>query len=317
MDADINTDTKSDTTETPGDITNDKPDDDKTNDTKKINVGGFFKSMTRFVIYISIIVFLGTSFRIILSHYDPSKENPNVFPGMNINDVPYSEGTKKTSTDSTNIQGLSRLFHNFFPMNRWSFPYKNRYSKKTEPGIFGNIILWLTESIAYSNQYIRRLTGTIIEGLADYKDNTYAFWTIGLLILLTSPFIPVIGLIYGFVGPVMAIDRIWVGWKVFLLLCLPFLIPASLYAFSLFTTASFLAYMQSVYTVIMALVFLLVFPYSLPNSSILFKETLTQHRFGILRAVLLAAVINAFRYLNSGIGIGALLLFILSLFGLV
>lgn len=312
MDADINTDTKSDITEPPSDIT-----DDNKPTAKTINVGGFFKSMTRFVIYISIIVFLGTSFRIILTHYDPSKENPNVFPGMNINDVPYSEGTKKTSPDPINTQGLSRIFQQFFPMNSWSFPYKNRYSKKTEPGIFGNIILWLTESIAYSNQNIRKLTGTIIEGLSNYKDNTYAFWTIGLLILLTSPLIPVIGLIYGFIGPVMAIDRIWVGWKIFLLLCLPFFIPASLYAFSLFTTASVLAYIQSVYTVIMAVVFLLIFPYSLPNSIGLSKDTLTQNRFGILRAVLLAAVINSFRYLSNGIGIGALLLFILSLFGLV
>lgn len=321
---DVNTDDAS--VDTDG-VTTDNADDatvsekDKNKDkNKKNDIGGFFKSMARFIVYICIIVFLGTGFKIILTHYDPTAENPNIFPGMDINDVPYSNSGKSTvgkRTDPKNSQGLARFFERLFPMNEWSFPYKNIYSKTGSPGILGNIILWITETIAYSNQLIRKMIGIIIASLSDYKNSTYAFWVFGLLILFSLPLIPLVGLVTGFAGPFMAIERIWVGWKVFLLLCLPFLIPAIMYVFSIFVTSSVFAYTQLIYTVIMATVFLLIFPYSRPNASNMVKETLSQHRYGILRAVLLAVVINSFRYLNTGFGIGALSLFILTLFGLV
>lgn len=316
---DANVDTDGVTTDNADDATVSEKDKNKDKN-KKNDIGGFFKSIARFIVYICIIVFLGTGFKIILTHYDPTAETPTIFPGMDINDVPYSNSGKLTvgkRTDPKNSQGLARFFERLFPMNEWSFPYKNTYSKTGSPGILGNIILWITETMAFSNQLIRKMMGTIISSLSDYKNSTYAFWVFGLLILLLSPLIPLVGLLAGFAGPFMAIERIWVGWKVFLLLCLPFLIPAILYGFSIFVASSMFAYAQSIYTVIMATVFLLIFPYSRPNASTMVKETLSQHRYGILRAVLLAVVINSFRYLNTGFGIGALSLFILTLFGLV
>lgn len=313
-DDDVNTDNDNDAT-----VTNDAPTKDKDKKNKP-NIGGFFKSVAIFIIYICIIVFLGTGFKIILTHYDPTADSPNIFPGMDIDNAPYSNSGKSTvgkKTDPKNSQGLARFFERLFPMNEWSFPYKNIYSKTGSPGIFGNIILWISEMMAHSNQLIRKMLGLIIASLSDYKNSTYAFWVFGLLILFSLPLIPLVGLIAGFAGPFMAFERIWVGWRVFLLLCLPFLIPAIIYGFSIFVTSSMFAYAQSIYTVIMATIFLLIFPYSRPNASTMVKETLSQHRYGILRAVLLAVVINSFRYLNTGVGIGALSLFILTLFGLV
>lgn len=318
-DANVNTDGVITDNDDDATVTNDDQTKDKGKNNKP-NIGGFFKSMARFIVYICIVVFLGTGFKIILTHYDPTAENPNIFPGMDINDVPYSNSGKSTvgkKTDLKNSHGLARFFERLFPMNEWSFPYKNMYSKTGSPGILGNIILWITETIAYSNQLIRKMIGIIIASLSDYKNSTYAFWVFGLLILFSLPLIPLVGLVTGFAGPFMAIERIWVGWKVFLLLCLPFLIPAIMYVFSIFVTSSVFAYTQLIYTVIMATVFLLIFPYSRHNASTMVKETLSQHRYGILRAVLLGVVINSFRYLNTGFGIGALSLFILTLFGLV
>lgn len=283
---------------------------------KKMDIKGFFRSILRFSIYILLIVILAIGFRILLTHYDPNNTSPNMFPGMDINDVPYSQSTGKIGGNK-NVSGLARFFEKFFPMDKWTFPYKNRFSETSTPGVFGNIVLWITESLAFSNQLLRKTMGTLIEGVSEYKDNNYAFWIFGLLILFAFPFIPIIGLISGFIGPVMAIERIWVGWRIFLLMCLPFLIPALLYILSILTTTSIFAHIQSIYTVLMTVVFFLIFPYSLPNATSLFKETLTTHRYGILRALLLAVVINSFRYLNSGFGIGALLLFILTLIGLV
>lgn len=307
-DAEKNNTDKQNTQENSSDSVNDK--------NKKLDLKGFFKSLVRFSVYILLIVILGTGFRIILSHYDPNGNNPNRFPGMDIESTPYSQGTNKIGGNKDS-SGLTRFFEKFFPMNKWSFPYKNKFSETNTPGIFGNIILWLTESLAFSNQFLRKLTGTIIESVSEYKDNNYAFWIFGSIILFVFPFVPILGLVSGFTGPIMAFERIWVGWRIFLLMCLPFLIPALLYALAIISSASVFAHIQSIYTVLMAVVFFLVFPYSLPNSFDLFKETLSSHRYGILRALLFAVVLNSFRYLNNGFGIGALALFVLTLIGLV
>lgn len=302
----------------PGNTDNTGNDDNADNTKKKqLDIGGFFKAFGRYTIYLIIVVLLSTSFRILLTHYDPNASPKHIFPGMDIDDVPYSQKSPFIKEGGKLPSGLSGFFERFFPMNKWSFPYKNTYSQETQPGILGNVILWLTESIAFSNQLIRRLIGIVIESLAEYKDNNYGFWIFGLLILFSAPFIPLVGLIAGVIGPFMAIERIWVGWRVFLLMCLPFLIPALLYCFSILATTSIIAHIQSLYTIIMALVFFVVFPYSLQNSHVMFKETLSRHRYGILRALLFGVVINAFRYLNKGFGYGSLGLFILTIFGLV
>lgn len=321
-DVDIKKNTTADTTDdTSADTTTDGK-STTTNDkggNNTPNIGGFFLSIARFIVYICIIVFFGTGFRIILTYYDPTAEDPNIFPGMDINNVPYSDVNKSMGQKAYNKNGngLARIFERIFPMNKWSFPYKNTYSMAGSPGILGNVVLWITEMMAYSNQLIRKIVGTIITALSEYKDSTYAFWIFGLLLILSFPFIPILGLIAGFAGPIMAIERIWVGWKVFILLCLPFFMPAILYGFSIFAASSLFAYIQSIYTVVLAAVFLLIFPYSVPNASLMVKETLSQNKYGILRAILLAVVVNSFRYLNAGFGIGALSLFILTLFGLV
>lgn len=296
------------------DTTRENDDDTKKN---KMDIGGFFKAFARYSVYLIIIVMLSIGFRIILTYYDPSASPKNIFPGMDIDNVPYSQATTPIKEGGELTTGLSGFFERFFPMKKWSFPYKNTYSQMSEPGILGNIILWLTESIAFSNQLLRKVMGIVIESLAEYKDNNYGFWIFGLLILLSAPFIPLVGLITGFIGPFMAIERIWVGLRIFLLMCLPFLIPAIIYGFSFLATTSILAHIQSIYTVIMAFIFFVVFPYSLQNSHVMFKETLSRHRYGILRALLLGVVINAFRYLNKGFGYGSLGLFILTIFGLV
>lgn len=284
---------------------------------KPLNIRGFFNAFLRFAIYLIIVVLLSIGFKIILTHYDPNNKNPNLFPGMEIEGFPYSNFNTTSTTEQKGGATLNTFFDKFFPMNKWSFPYKNKYSELSEPGIFGNIILWITESIAFSNQLLRKIMGIIIESISSYKDNTYVFWLFGILILISSPFIPLLGLAVGFIGPIMAFERIWVGWKFFLLMCLPFLVPALLYGFSILTTTTIIAHIQSLYTLFMAFIFFILFPYSLPNSKTIVKETLTQHRYGILRGLLLGVVINAFRYLNNGFGLGALGLFILTMFGLI
>jgi hypothetical protein len=287
----------------------------------KLNISGFLNAMLRFSIYVVVIFLLSTGFRIVLNYYD---QQTNIFPGTSIDKVPYSNrgsSTKLTSSsirdDDIYFKGLHNLFNKFFKMNEWSFPYKNTYSQMKEPGIIGNIILWVTETLAFSNQMTRNIMGSIIDSMSDYKNNSVAFWLFGLLILLSLPFVPLVGLITGFVGSFMALERIWVGWRIFLLLCLPFLIPALLYVLSTLTLSSAISYFQSIYVLLMALVFFTLFPMSLPKSHTIFNDSVYNHRYGFLRALLLGAVINAFRYLNNGFGVGALVLFILTLLNIV
>jgi len=286
---------------------------------KTPDIRGFLKGMGFFIYHLLLIAFLGAGFRIMLIHYGENTDN--TFPGMDIQSPPYSYGkTQKGGQEGppqSHFKNLESFFDKFFPMGKWTFPYKNYYSENKEPSVIGTLVLWITESMAYSNQIVRQGVGTAIESLSEFKNNGIAFWLFGGMVYASLYISLLVGLITGYIGPLMAINRIWVGWPLFAMLCIPLFIPAILYIATLFVGLTGVAYFQSLYTFIISLGFFLVFPFSLTNSKTIFKETFSQRRNGILRGVLIGAIINAFRYLGNGFGIGGLLLFALTLIGLV
>lgn len=283
----------------------------------KPDVKGFFYSTGHLIYQLVMIVIVGTGFRILLTKYGNEQA---FFPGSDISKVPYSDDASPFANDPTissvKKSGLASFFEKFFPMNKWSFPYKNYFSEHEELGIISNIVLWFSESLAYSNQLMRSGVDTVLKGLYDYKDSKLAFWLFGLLAYIGIAFSLLVGMVSGVIGTIKALGRVWVGWQLFLLMCLPLLIPALLYIGSIVAAGYAITTFQSLFALVISIVFFFIFPYSLPNAIPFAKETLSMQRMNVLRMFLLILVINAFRYLGNGFGFGGLGLLLLSLFNI-
>ena len=294
----------------------------------KFNIGSFMLNVLKAIIAVSTYIYLGASILIFSKYYRTNNmqgTDPKGMPYVKISESKIGGSIKKLAGD---------LYNTIFGLTGYKFPYNIVDGSTPNPSTFDNIILWFTESMAFSFAMGRNILDKLFKfiGFGIYKNNNKPTSLIEkfleAFILILGPaislfFLHIFPFVYTFpsimYSMIVNFKKVWIGWPVFIIGL--FLFFSWFYMSFIFGSIGFNVILTSLGQLILLWLFIMFGVMLLPNWNTSLKNIIFNRLslvlcifFGYLTPNAFSDLGEAGGYLFLGATICSILMFLYNLF---